>query len=269
MLGSPPDAEDVAQETLLRAWRSLDHLERGAPVDAWLLRIATNACLDELERRPRGHGPVVEPYPDARLHDAGTPLADPSARHGARDGLDLTFLTAVQGLPDRLRAVLLLRDVLGWTAAEVASVLGSTASAVDGALERARVAVEREARAGPPAGAATQRELGRRCVEAWRRGDLSGLVDLLHPDAVLTRPPDGAVVGAPAVVAFAVAGCGGPATLVPSATVANGRPAVALRDRGAEGASRPIRLLVLDVRGDRIAAVRLCRDPRVLAGFGV
>ena len=269
MLGSPPDAEDVAQETLLRAWRSLDHLGRGAPVDAWLLRIATNACLDELERRPRGPGPLVEPYPDARLRDAGTPLADPLARHARGDALDLAFLTAVQRLPDRQRAVLLLRDVLGWTGAEVAALLGSTAPAVDGALERARAAIDRELPTAHPAPPATQRELQRRCVEAWGRADLSGLADLLHPDAVLTRPPDGAVVGAAAVVAFAVAGCGGPGTLVPSATAANGRPAVALRERSAEGASRPIRLLVLDVRGERIAAVRLCRDPRVLAGFGV
>ena len=99
MLGSPHDAEDVAEETLLRAWRSLDHLERGSPVDGWLLRIATNACLDELERRPRSPGPGVEPYPDARLRDAGTPLADPLARHAGGDGLDLAFLTAVQRLP--------------------------------------------------------------------------------------------------------------------------------------------------------------------------
>ena len=166
MLGSPPDAEDVAQETLLRAWRSLDHLGRGAPVDAWLLRIATNACLDELERRPRGPGPLVEPYPDARLRDAGTPLADPLARHARGDALDLAFLTAVQRLPDRQRAVLLLRDVLGWTGAEVAALLGSTAPAVDGALERARAAIDRELPTGPPGAAGD----AARAAASLRRG---------------------------------------------------------------------------------------------------
>ena len=205
----------------------------------------------------RGCGTPGRPWPTRR----------PVTPRG--DGLDLAFLTALQWLPARQRAILLLRDVLGWSGVDVAALLGSTVPAVAGALQRARATVEPALPPGPPAPAATQRELQRRCVDAWHRADLAGLADLLHADAVLTRPPDGAVVGASAVVAFAVAGCGGPGTLVPSATGANGRPAVALRERAAEGASRPVRLLVLDVRGDRITAVRLCRDPRVLAAFGV
>src|SRR5690348_3559140 len=118
MLGSIHDAEDATQETLLRAWRSLEHFGRRSSVHTWLYRIATNVCLDELARRPRRAEPVVDPYPDDRLEEAAAPLADPAARYAAREGMELAFLTAIQWLPGRQRAVLILRDVLGWSAAE-------------------------------------------------------------------------------------------------------------------------------------------------------
>src|SRR3954467_3833876 len=112
MLGSVHDAEDVLQETLLKAWRSLEGFERRSSVHTWLYRIATNACLDELERRPRRPEPV-QPFPDAGLADAA-PVVDPAARYAAHEGMELAFLTAIQQLPGRQRAILVLRDVLGW-----------------------------------------------------------------------------------------------------------------------------------------------------------
>jgi RNA polymerase sigma-70 factor (ECF subfamily) len=270
MLGSPHDAEDVAQETLLRAWRSLDRFERRASVHTWLYRIATNACLDELERRPRRPEPVVEPYPDARLPDAGFPVADPAARYALREGMELAFLTAIQRLPGRQRAVLILRDVLGWTGAEVADLLESTVAAVNSALQRARATIEHEvpARSVAP-GRAAERDLLRRYVDAWERADIDGLVALLREDAVLSMPPQPSVVGAAAIGAFFAVVCGGPGRLVATATSANGQPAVALRERAADGTSRAHRLLVLDVEGDRIAGVRAYGDPALLAAFGV
>src|SRR3954452_22279169 len=109
MLGSVHDAEDIVQETLLRAWRSLERFERRASVHTWLYRIATNACLDELEKRPRR--PVL-PYPDARLEALAEPVADPAARYALHEGMALAFLSSIQQLPGRQRAVLILRDVL-------------------------------------------------------------------------------------------------------------------------------------------------------------
>jgi RNA polymerase sigma-70 factor (ECF subfamily) len=125
MLGSPHDAEDVVQETLLRAWRGLERFEPRAAVQTWLYRIATNACLDELERRPRRPEPV-QPFPDSPLEEAASPAYDPAARYALREGMELALLAAIQQLPGRQRAVLILRDVLGWTSPEVAELLESS-----------------------------------------------------------------------------------------------------------------------------------------------
>jgi RNA polymerase sigma-70 factor (ECF subfamily) len=250
MLGSIHDAEDVVQETLLRAWSSLERFERRASVQTWLYRIATNACIDELERRPRRPEPAVDPYPDDRM-----PEADPAARYAQREGMEVAFLTAIQRLPARQRAVLILRDVLGWTGAEVADLLESTGTAVNSALQRARATIEAEERAVAPGG--TQRELLRRYVDMWENADIDGLVELLREDAVLTMPPEPSVHGAAEIGAFFARVHPGGA---PSATWANGRPAVILRAH---------RLLVLEVAGDRIAAIHAYRDPAVLAAFRV
>jgi RNA polymerase sigma-70 factor (ECF subfamily) len=267
MLGSIHDAEDVAQEALLRAWRSLGRFERRSSVQTWLYRIATNACLDELERRPRRPEPVVDPYPDDRLHDLGSPVADPAARYALREGMELALLTAIQRLPGRQRAVLILRDVLGWTGAEVAELLESTVAAVNSALQRARATIEHElpARSVTP-GRATESDLLRRYVEAWERADIDGLVALLRDDAVLTMPPEPSVIGAAAIAAFFTR-VAGPGRLAARATSANGRPAVALRERVADGTWRPHRVLVLDVEDDRIAGVEAYGDASVLAAF--
>ncbi|MGH3463870.1 MAG: RNA polymerase subunit sigma-70, partial [Kribbellaceae bacterium] len=167
MLGSPHDAEDIVQETLLRAWRGLERFERRASVHTWLYRIATNACLDELERRPRRPEPV-QPFPHARVEEAPAPIADPAARYALREGMELAFLTAVQQLPGRQRAILILRDVLGWTGPEVAALLETTVAAVNSALQRARATIDRELPATAlTADAEAERELLRRYVDAW------------------------------------------------------------------------------------------------------
>src|SRR3954453_13181376 len=144
MLGSRHDAEDLVQETLLRAWRSLERFEQRASVSTWLYRIATNACLDEIDRWPRRAEVPVDPFPDERLAEAAltAPVVDPAARYALREGMELALLTAIQRLPGRQRAVLILRDVLGWTGPEVASLLETTVAAVNGALQRARATVE-------------------------------------------------------------------------------------------------------------------------------
>src|SRR5579859_159093 len=116
MLGSVDDAEDVVQETLLRAWRTLGRFEPRATLQTWLFRIATNACLDELERRPRRPEPV-DPFPERLSDESVAPTYDPAARYAIREGMELALLRAIQELPGRQRAVLIFRDVLGWTAA--------------------------------------------------------------------------------------------------------------------------------------------------------
>src|SRR5215212_5314825 len=121
MLGSPHDAEDVVQETLLRAWRGLASFDRRASVHTWLYRIATNACLDEIRRRPRRPEPV-QPFPDDRAEEAASPVYEPAARYAQREGMELALRAAIQQLPGRQRAVLILRDVRGWTAPGVAEL---------------------------------------------------------------------------------------------------------------------------------------------------
>jgi RNA polymerase sigma-70 factor (ECF subfamily) len=249
MLGSIHDAEDVLQETLLRAWSSLDRFERRASVKTWLYRILTNACIDELERRPRRPEPVVDPYPDDRL-----PAEGPGERYLAREGMEIAFLTAIQRLPGRQRAVLILRDVLGWTSEEVAELLDSTGAAVNSARQRARATIESGERAVAPG--ATQRELLRRYVDAWEAADIDALVALLHDDAELSMPPTPSVLGAYAIGEFFRDHRAG---LHAVARWANGRPAVLLPDH---------RLLVLALDGSRIARIDVFSEPAVLRAFG-
>ncbi|MQA76429.1 MAG: sigma-70 family RNA polymerase sigma factor, partial [Solirubrobacterales bacterium] len=231
---------DVVQETLMRAWRKLERFEHRAAIDTWLYRIATNACLDELERRPRRPEPV-DPYPDERLAAAETPIVDPAARYAAREGVELAFLTAIQRLPGRQRAILILRDVLGWTAPEVADLLESTVAAVNSGLQRARATIDAELPASSRTAAApSQRELLADYVDAWERVDIDGLVSLLREDAVLRMPPKRAIVGAGEIGEFFDLGpCGGGTRVTTVApTWANGRPAVVMRRRLADGRPR-------------------------------
>ena len=253
MLGSVHDAEDVSQDTLLRAWRSLERFERRSSIETWLYRIATNACLDELERRPRRAEPVeVEPYPDERLADAVTSIADPAARYAQREGMELAFLTAIQRLPGRQRAVLILRDVLGWTGIEAAELLDTTVTAINSALQRARATIEAEAPARAVApGRRTQRELLRRYVDAWERADMAALLELLREDAVMTMPPEGTAYGREAIVEIFEHGCVARLHLSAKATWVNGTPAVQLYEPS--GARH--RVMVLELDGDRISHI--------------
>jgi RNA polymerase sigma-70 factor (ECF subfamily) len=247
MLGSIHDAEDVTQDTLLRAWRAFNRFERRSSVETWLYRIATNACLDELEKRPRRE---VEPYPDSRLEDADTSIADPAARYALHEGMELAFLTAIQRLPGRQRAVLILRDVLGWSAAETSELLDTTVTAVNSALQRARATIEAEAPAHRVApGRGFQRELLRRYVDAWERADMRALVKLIREDAVMTMPPQTAVAGAGAIIAFFQDKCG--AVFTPSPTWVNGHPAIELR----VPSGRVHRLLVLTLDDEAVTAI--------------
>ena len=197
MLGSAQDAEDLTQETLLRAWQALERFEPRAQLQTWLYRIATNACLDELERRPRRPQPI-EPFPGGPLGEAASPTYDPAARYAIREGMELALLRAIQELPGRQRAVLIFRDVLAWTAPEVAEVLESTVASVNSALQRARATIDRHlptpAQADP---APAERELLHRYVAAFEHADMNGLVALLRKDATLRMPPQPTLRGLP------------------------------------------------------------------------
>ena len=162
MLGSAHDAEDLAQETLLRAWRALGRFEPRAQLQTWLYRIATNACLDELARRPRRPEPL-DPFPDLPADEAA-PTYDPEARYAIREGMELALLRAIQELPGRQRAVLIFRDVLGWSAPEVADLLESSVASVNSALQRARAATEQRLPATAESDGGTGRARAARAV---------------------------------------------------------------------------------------------------------
>src|SRR5437660_8279827 len=141
MLGSALDTEDLVQETLLRAWRALERFEPRAQFQTWLYRIATNACLDELGRRPR-RPELIDPFPDQPVGEEEAPVYDPAARYAIREGMELALVRAIQQLPGRQRPVLIFRDVLGWTAPEVAELLDASVASVNSALQRARATIE-------------------------------------------------------------------------------------------------------------------------------
>jgi RNA polymerase sigma-70 factor, ECF subfamily len=215
MLGSLHDADDALQETLLRAWRALPRFGGRGLFRPWLYRIATNVCLDAIARRrkrllPTDHGPPagpdddpgaplaetvwVEPYPDVELGlEQG--YAAPAARYERREAVELAFIAALQHLPARQRAVLILRDVLGFSAAEVAAQLNTTAASVNSALRRARRAAderlpEHSQQATLRAlGDASVREIVERYLDAWERGDVAALAALLVADATFAMPP--------------------------------------------------------------------------------
>ena len=295
MLGSFQDAEDALQDSLLAAWQGLASFEGRAQVRTWLYRIATNRCLNSLratKRRkakewdipaieppePTRLGEVVwlEPYPDALLEGAlGGPLG-PEARYEQTEAISLAFVTALQVLPPRQRAVLILRDVLGYHADEVAALLDTTVESVTSALKRARATLERRF---PPAGEAAARppgpespaeqELVDRFVRAYQAGDVDALVALLTDDVRLSMPPlPFEYEGRHAVGRFfATVILGGRIyDLVP--TRANGQLAFGAYLRAADGVRHGAGLLVLTLSGDHIAAVTRFENT-VLPWFGL
>jgi RNA polymerase sigma-70 factor (ECF subfamily) len=194
MLGSVHDAEDALQDALLRAWRALPRFEGRSSVRSWLYRIATNACLDLLARRPRQPAEWPEPFPDEML-EIEDGRAAPEARYEQRESIELAFVAALQHLPATQRAALLLRDVLGFSAKETAAALDTTVPSANGALRRARAAVEH--RLPERSQQATLRELGdhevrgivERYADAFERGDLDAMVAMLAEDASFSMPP--------------------------------------------------------------------------------
>jgi RNA polymerase sigma-70 factor (ECF subfamily) len=269
MLGSLQDAEDALQEALLRAWTGHARFAARSSLRTWLYRIATNTCLDEIARRPRR--PVtIEPFPDALLAGIPDPIADPAALHAANEGLELAFLAALQVLPGRQRAVLVLRDVLGWRSAEVAELLELTPTAVNSALQRARetIAARAPAPAVLPVRAHRSRELVRRCVDAWNRADIDALVALLQEDAVLRMPPQASVTGAAAIGRFfdRLPDGGSFREMQVVASVANGRPALVMR-RLEHGVSLPHGVLVLELGETQVAALDASISAHLAARF--
>jgi RNA polymerase sigma-70 factor, ECF subfamily len=271
MLGSAHDAEDLVQETLLRAWRALDRFQPRAQLQTWLYRIATNACLDELERRPRRPEPV-DPFPDQPWDEMASPTYDPAARYAIREGMELALLRAIQELPGRQRAVLIFRDVLGWTAPEVADLLESTVASVNSALQRARATIEHHLPARtPPAAGAAERELLGRYIDAFDHDDIDGLVALLREDAMLRMPPEPSVIGALQIARFLreTAGRGDLARFKLTPTWANGRPATAIHSRTEGGGLVPHGITVLEIEDGQIIAIDAFIDPAHLTRFGL
>jgi RNA polymerase sigma-70 factor (TIGR02960 family) len=288
MLGSLQDAEDALQETLLSAWQGLDGFEGRASLRTWLYRIATNRCLNarrSASRRsakewdmpaveppePTGFGeiPWLEPYPDALLDQAID--VGPEARYAQTESMSLAFVTALQVLPPRQLAVLLLRDVLGFHAGEVADMLDTTLDSVNSALKRARTTLQRsEPREPAPAPESpTERALVSEFVRAYESGDVDALVALLTIDIFVSMPPIPLEYRGIDVVSrlFAgIFGSGRRVELVP--TRANGQPAFGAYLRAGIGIRHGSGLFVLTLAGDRICAFTRF-DSSVLPWFGL
>jgi len=292
LLGSVHDAEDALQEALVRAWRGYEAFEGRSSVRTWLYRIATNACMRFLEQRnrrplPSGLGapasnpdePVLgptgdvawlEPFPDALLSSA---TLDPAAVVAARSGLRLTVVAALQRLPVRQRTVFILRDVLGWRAAEVASLLDASVIAVNSALQRAREQVRamslRPEDAREPAARADQ-ELVDRYAKAIEDADAPALIALLAEDATFEMPPMPAwFCGRPAIGRFfetRILAYPGKFTLLK--VTANGQPAFAVYRREENGTRRAHGIQVLTTAGPRITGITAFLDPSLFPLFG-
>lgn len=295
MLGSLDDADDALQETLLRAWRQLDRFQPRAPLRAWLYRIATNVCLTMLVRRGRrteltatalaavrsqeGERVHLDPYPDHLLDELGPAAPGPEAIVEQQESVELAFVAAVQLLPPRQRAALLLRDVIGYTAAEVAAMLATSVAGANSALQRARetLAQGRGAaqvtRRHSRTSSATEQALARRLVDAWHAVDIPSIVALLTEDAVFTMPPLPArYVGREAIGAFLATMPGGGRLdrfrLVP--VHANHQPAVAAYYRqGDAGAFQAHAVIVMAIEGEAIASMVRFGDPTLFARFGL
>jgi RNA polymerase sigma-70 factor, ECF subfamily len=295
MLGSVQDAEDAVQEALLRAWRGLDQFEGRSSLRSWLYTIATNVCLRAIERRPARvlpidygppsdpHTPLgpplvestwIDPYPDAELDEG---LAGPAARYEQREAVELAFIAALQHLSPRQRAVLILRDVLGFSGAEVATALQTTPASVYSLLQRAHATLDD--RAPERSQQATLSALGdeqltqvvNRFVDAWVQSDVDALAEMLTDTAALVMPPTPTWFrGRDVIATFLRDGAlDGTRSWRMLPTTANGQPAVGAYLRDPSAAYKPYGLTVLTLDEDRIAEMVTFRDPSAPVRFGL
>lgn len=293
IVGSAQDAEDLLQETLLAAWRGLEQFEGRASLRAWLYRIATNRSLDALRasrRRPEEermtqmpeptswNEPVwLEPYPDFLLEGIPDEAPGPEARYETKEAIALAFIVGLQHLPAQQRAVLVLRDVLGYRAGEAAEMLETSEASVNSLLRRARAAFESRLPAtgrerAPLPGSKLERDIVGRFAETVEHGDIDGMVALLTDDAWLTMPPlPHAYQGRNAIGAFlrgAEERRGAPIRLV--ATRANTQPTFGCYLSVSEtDVARAFSLLVLTLEGDHISAITWFADSSVFLQFGL
>ena len=291
MIGSFDDAEDLVQETLMRAWNRREQFDGRAGIRAWLYRIATNACIDGIRaRRARGargsaehdegvppysRFPWMQPYPDVLLDEAASPDVTPDARLILRDTIELAFLATVQSLPPKQRAVFVLRDVLDFSASETAEILDDTAAAVNSALQRARSTLQR--RRGTPGGriATTtasfdEARLLQTFMDAQDRGDVSAIVALLREDVRMTLLPDAVTWDGREEVARELrkkrSDFDGDVRSVPIA--ANRQPALAVYVRRATDAVyRAWAVVVLGVREGELREIATFASPELFARF--
>lgn len=293
ILGSVQDAEDLVQETLLAAWRGIGGYEERASVRTWLYRIATNRCLNALRagaRRPNdqaayrseaglpepSHRPAepswLEPYPDSLLDGIADHAPGPEARYEIRESVSLAFLTALQQLPPKQRAVLVLRDVLGFRAAEAATILDTSENAVTSALKRARGALDLDRESAPLPNSPLERRIVDDFARAFQDGDVDAVVALLTNDARLSMPPMPLEYRGPAHIGHFLTTValrdGLRYALIP--TRANGQPAFGCYVRDPR---TPILhahgVLVLSLTGDRITALTRFHDNCFLPRFGL
>jgi RNA polymerase sigma-70 factor (ECF subfamily) len=296
ILGSVSDAEDVLQESLLAAWQGLGGFEGRASVRTWLYRIATTRSLNALRsarRRPQagwpppgtavpeptrlGETPWLEPYPDILLEGLPDAAAGPEGRYEASEAISLAFITALQLLPPRQRAVLILRDVLDFPAREVAHMLGATQESVKSALKRARATLQRQLTSSdgweppPPPGSAAEQHLVDRLTRAYINGDVDGVVAVLTEDVLMTMPPVPLeFLGRELVARFLRAAVFRPGTACrPVPTRANGQPALVMYipDPGS-GIVRATGVLVFTLSGSRVSAITRF-DETVLPRFRI
>ncbi|MCX2185625.1 sigma-70 family RNA polymerase sigma factor [Streptomyces sp. SKN60] len=284
MLGSAFEAEDAVQDTMVRAWRSLDSFEGRSSLRSWLYRIATNVCLDSLNAGNRRARPMdltdptpvaqarlnerpeitwLEPVPDGRVLPS---VADPAETAVSRETVRLAFVAALQHLPPKQRAVLILREVLAWKAAEVAELLGLTVASVNSALQRARATIAEHAPATSDAADPLdeeQKALLERYVAAFEGYDMQALTALLHEDATMSMPPyDLWLRGHEDIVGWMLGVgevCRG-SKLVP--TVANGQPAFAHYHPDPEGGFAPWALIVLQLNDGKIGGMDFFLDTK-------
>jgi RNA polymerase sigma-70 factor (ECF subfamily) len=290
MLGSGFEAEDAVQETMVRAWRGLDGFEGRSGLRSWLYRIATNVCIDMLRgsqrrARPMDLGPSVTaesslgpglpettgigPIADDRVLP---PDGDPAEMAATRETIRLAFVAALQHLPPRQRAVLILREVLCWHASEVADLLDTTVASVNSALQRARatLATDDVAATSPSPAGAEEKALLARYVDAFERYDIDSLVSLLREDATFSMPPYALWLRGPREAGRWYlgqgSGCRGSRLI---ATSANGCAAFGAYRPAGPGAHEPFCLQVLEVSGDRIGAIHHFLDPALFPAFGL